>query len=390
MIVPSQIASDIETKKGAFAKVYFPNLDGLRFLSFLLVFLSHSLSADYSHIRDAEWYKYVKLEIFHDGDLGVSFFFVLSGFLITYLLLKEREVTGKINISFFYIRRALRIWPLYFFCVFFGFQLFPILKTMFGQIPDETADPFLSSLFLNNFDIIINGPPDSSVLSILWSIAIEEQFYLIWPILFIVIPSRYFIYIFLGTILISTGFRSFAPQDQIEIHTLGVIADMAIGGLGAYLSLNRKNAMLTFFENTPRLLHLSPYIIAVLFVLLKNEIFSFNLIIIFKRIIIATIFLWIILDQNFNPRSYFKISSFKYLSRFGKYTYGLYCFHSIGILISVTILRRLQLNTESYQLIFYELPLSMLISIVISVTSYHLFEIRFLKLKDRFAYIRKE
>ena len=139
--------------------------------------------------------------------MGVSFFFVLSGFLITYLLIKEKQLTGKVHISSFYIRRTLRIWPLYYFCVLFGFIAFPVLKSAFGQVPNETADPFLCSIFLNNFNAIYNGPPDSSILSVLWSVAIEEQFYLLWPILFYLASPKQYKFIFLGVIIISIIYR---------------------------------------------------------------------------------------------------------------------------------------------------------------------------------------
>ena len=82
-------------------KIFFPNLDGLRFFSFLIVFFSHIFSTDKDYIKNESWYKFFKGRLFSDGDLGVSFFFVLSGFLITYLLLKEKEYTKRIDISSF-------------------------------------------------------------------------------------------------------------------------------------------------------------------------------------------------------------------------------------------------------------------------------------------------
>ncbi|MBP8115058.1 MAG: acyltransferase, partial [Chitinophagaceae bacterium] len=155
----NQTTTAVTTKK---EKIFFPNLDGLRFFSFIIVFFSHIFATQYDYIKEEGWYQLFKGRLFGDGDMGVSFFFVLSGFLITYLLIKEKQLTGKVHISSFYIRRTLRIWPLYYFCVLFGFIAFPVLKSAFGQVPNETADPFLCSIFLNNFNAIYNGPPDSS------------------------------------------------------------------------------------------------------------------------------------------------------------------------------------------------------------------------------------
>src|SRR5215467_2966167 len=139
-------------KKEQKGKVFFPNLDGLRFICFLSVFLFHSFATNYQYIKGAPLYRFVKGFLVANGNLGVNFFFVLSGFLITYLLFAEKEKYSKISIRNFYIRRILRIWPLFYFCVFFGFVIFPILKHAFGEVSTETARPLYYLTFLNNID----------------------------------------------------------------------------------------------------------------------------------------------------------------------------------------------------------------------------------------------
>src|SRR6187402_557963 len=127
------------SEAGIKKRIFFPNLDGLRFICFFFVFMVHSFVTDDVSINNNPVHIFLKQYLFAGGQLGVNMFFVLSGFLITYLLLSEKEISGKINIKNFYIRRVLRIWPLYFFCVFFGFILFPLFKSMFGEVPNETA-----------------------------------------------------------------------------------------------------------------------------------------------------------------------------------------------------------------------------------------------------------
>jgi peptidoglycan/LPS O-acetylase OafA/YrhL len=110
-------------------RIFFPNLDGLRFIAFMAVFIQHSNSIwiaktnFYSHI----WLRVVKMFFFAATD-GVSFFFVLSGFLITYLIINEKGKTGKINSLYFYIRRSLRIWPLYYLLVLLEFTVLPTIS----------------------------------------------------------------------------------------------------------------------------------------------------------------------------------------------------------------------------------------------------------------------
>ncbi|MCB0740798.1 MAG: acyltransferase [Chitinophagaceae bacterium] len=370
-------------------KIFFPNLDGLRFFSFLIVFCSHIFATKYGYIKNSEWWQFFKGRLFNDGDLGVSFFFVLSGFLITYLLIKEKELTGKIHVTSFYVRRTLRIWPLYYFCVLFGFLIFPILKDFFGQVSNETADPFLCSLFLNNFNTVFNGPPDSSILAVLWSVAIEEQFYLIWPIFFYLVDPTKYKYIFFGVITFSLVYRIIYFPGAINTITPGVISDMAIGGLGAYLSI-ASVSFLRKIENANKWIHFLPYIFLAIILYYRNDIFITPFLVITRRIIVSFFFIWIILEQNFAKHSLFKISKFKTISILGKYTYGLYCLHTIALLIVVTGLDKLGLNKHSWELWVFEFPFAMVLSILFAYFSYHYFEKRFLKLKDKFAFIVKE
>jgi len=383
----NQATTAVTTNK---EKIFFPNLDGLRFFSFIIVFFSHIFTTKYDNIKEESWYQVFKGRLFWDGDMGVSFFFVLSGFLITYLLIKEKQLTGKVHISSFYIRRTLRIWPLYYFCVLFGFIAFPVLKSAFGQVPYETADPFLCSIFLNNFNEIYNGPPDSSILSVLWSVAIEEQFYLLWPILFYLVSPKQYKFIFIGVIVISIIYRFVFINQAIDLLTLGVISDMAIGGLGAYLSI-ASISFLQKMEKLPGWVHLIPYIVTGFFMYYRREFFyNGTMMMVFHRLIVSFFFIWIILEQNFSKRSFFKISSLKTISKLGKYTYGLYCLHTIALLVVVTGMSKMGLDKHSWQLWLIELPTALALSIFLSYISYHYFEKRFLKLKERFAFIVKE
>jgi peptidoglycan/LPS O-acetylase OafA/YrhL len=104
--------------------------------------------------------------------------------LITYLLISETEQAGKIDVIRFYKRRALRIWPLYFFCMITGALILPKIMSAFTYC----GNIFLGLTFLNNFDVIyyFDQCPEAQ-MRISWSVAIEEQFYLFWPLLFILV-----------------------------------------------------------------------------------------------------------------------------------------------------------------------------------------------------------
>lgn len=369
--------------------IFFPNLDGLRFFCFLSVFLFHGFYSSNPEITNSPAHLFIKTKLFVNGNLGVNFFFVLSGFLITYLLLEEQAIQGKIDVAKFWVRRILRIWPLYFFCVFFGFIIFPLLKSYFGQTPNETAAPIYYLTFLNNFDFIRNGPPDASVLGVLWSIAIEEQFYFVWPLLLILIPEKHYPKLFIVILAISWTFRALNHNSFLnEYHTLSCMGDLTIGALGAYYC--RIQRWRLQIENWSKgfisLIYLSFFI---LFFFRRQLLFQHPVIEIFERSIIAANILFIILEQNFSKNSLFKLSRLTRISKLGTISYGLYCLHFIGILIAINLSQKLQLNKSIWTIIFVETPAALVITIAISKFSFAFYERPFLRLKEKFAYISK-
>ena len=151
----------------------FGSLDGLRFLCIGAVLWHHSPLFNAGEFS---------ARILHRGFTGVDFFFVLSGFLITSLLLREAEARGRFSLSGFYRRRALRILPVYY-----------LLVTAIGAyyIWGKGAAEYLGYmpfyyLFLANF---LQG--DVPLLSPTWSLSVEEQYYLLWPLLLMLLPRRW-------------------------------------------------------------------------------------------------------------------------------------------------------------------------------------------------------
>jgi peptidoglycan/LPS O-acetylase OafA/YrhL len=161
---------------------YRPELDVVRFLAFLLVFFHHSvleilsLNATgklHASVGDEVWK--ILIGIFSACGMGLCLFFSLSAYLITGLLLREREKFKTISVRDFYIRRVLRIWPLYLFGLLLGI--------CWGLIDHATNDwPRLAwyLLFAGNIWCARFGW-SGNPMTPLWSISIEEQFYLIWP-----------------------------------------------------------------------------------------------------------------------------------------------------------------------------------------------------------------
>lgn len=379
------------------SKIFFPNLDGLRFISFFVVFLYHCYMSFFSYIQESDpgTYSIIKL-LFRHGNLGVNFFFVLSGFLITFLLIREKEFKGSIHVGNFYVRRILRIWPLYYLCLFIGFIVFPIYKSYSGEAYVESANPWYYVFFAANFDFMHTWPvmPNALMLSVLWSVAVEEQFYLTWPLILGLIPLRKYKYVFPAIMIFSLVFRSFYNTSPEEVHavryfhTFSVIGDMALGGLFAYFT-SYESKFRQFIVNMSKPLIIFIYVAAIGLYLFKHLLFPCGIPIIFERLFIGTAFGLIILEQNFSKNSLFKMSRFKTISKLGVYTYGLYCLHLIGMFLVAKIIAKFNLDQSSVMIAWGSVFLSLLFSVGISLASYHFFEKWFLNLKDRFAVIVK-
>jgi peptidoglycan/LPS O-acetylase OafA/YrhL len=331
LVAQPKIAPMNQTAAQAKAKIFFPNLDGLRFVSFFVVFLYHSLLSILSYLKDASPRLYPVLEfLFQHGNLGVNFFFVLSGFLITYLLIKEKEFTGRIHVPNFYVRRVLRIWPLYYLCVIVGFIGFGLLKKFTGEPVLENANPWYYVFFAANFDIMHTWPdkPDALLLSVLWSVAVEEQFYLTWPLILSLVPLKKFRFVFPAIMLMSLVFRSFYTGNNDHdfavryFHTFSVIGDMALGGLFAYL-VSYENKFKTYITNMSRGTIIMIYVLTLVFTLFKDNIFVPGVAVVFERLVIAFLFGMIILEQNYAQNSFYKMGRLKLMSNLGVFTYGL-------------------------------------------------------------------
>ncbi len=148
---------------------YVPSLNGLRAISIFIVFFHHLNAAGTFGAFHAPSF----LSFLFDGNFGVNVFFVISGFLITTLLIAEEQKNGTISLKNFYIRRIFRIFPAYYFVLFVYFLLQGASVLYF------TRESWLSSIFYYKY--LVRGDAETGHF---WSLSVEEHFYLVWPLIF--------------------------------------------------------------------------------------------------------------------------------------------------------------------------------------------------------------
>jgi peptidoglycan/LPS O-acetylase OafA/YrhL len=213
---------------------YRPELDLLRFGAFLLVFLSHVAPGDvafYGQMHVPQPIAEFIIALAAGGSWGVDLFFALSSFLITAILLRERQELGRIDIGSFYVRRLLRIWPLYFV---FLLVVIPLVR---GYFPgDDMTGKYLwaFALFAGNWACTLWGYPHS-VAGQLWSVSIEEQFYLAWPLI-LRRCAEHLVAVACGLLVIAFATRGWlvfhgALHPQIWCNTLARLDPIACGAL---------------------------------------------------------------------------------------------------------------------------------------------------------------
>lgn len=350
-------------------KLYWPEIDGLRFLAFLLVFIHHFRPADSHFLKCLN-------EI---GWIGVDLFFFLSAFLLTKLLKKEYEQSGKINIPYFFIRRLLRIWPLYFF-----YLSYILVSYYFLFKPDNDVCNRVFSLlfFFDNWMSMNEGYNFIPGTIHLWSISMEEQFYLILPI---ILPfffrnqklGRLFFVILFVIVLFLRFVFSTADYPFIYVSPLH-IDSFLFGMIIGFGYLDR------FFKRiNPKLKFCLIIVLGFCLYFLPNRYISgvSNTYLYFVVAILCCLVFDLLVNVNTVIKRFLQSPILAYL---GKISFGLYIYHIIVIAYMNIIYDRI-LNSRNWSMEFF---VTLLFTILISIISYEFFEKRFLILKRKFTIVR--
>ena len=347
-------------------RFYRPELDVVRFLAFLAVFLHHTLPLQ----PNGTWVVSFTMAC----GFGLCVFFALSAYLITTLLLRERAQTGTVDLPKFYKRRILRIWPLYFIALIYGV----IVDLQIGRF---AANPrwYVAALVMAGNMV----GPNESIVGQLWSISLEEQFYLVWPSAMKYLTRRGLLIAALGMVGVSNialayfGLIHADTWQRIWWNTLVQMEMFAAGILLALLHAARGAVRRSWAVRLPGLIAIPLiWVLAVQYGGIKGDGVHargpVSLCLGFAAVAItsaALIDLLTGLERWPRPLVYF-----------GKISYGLYVFHTTGVYLAEQHLRFMRHSER--------MVVSLAFTIAVAALSYRFLETPFLRMKERFEIVR--
>lgn len=361
-------------------KIQFPGLNGVRFIAALLVIVDHTelfkSYLGYPTLWANSYSAYL-------GAFGVSIFFVLSGFLITYLLLAEQH-EAPIRIRHFYYRRILRIWPLYYLILVLGFFVIPHLDFFQVSIYSSDMGDILHRLLLFlclAANVAFVYLPTVPFANVLWSVAVEEQFYLFWP--HVVRIKRYLLWVMIVLLAAYLVLKFYAGGVDRQFELLVIrtrFSSMIIGGIGAYLVFNEKAFIQFLYHRVVQVFLL------LLFVSMGMDWISYQSMAWLQDELISLVVCGLILNIATNPRTLVSLENtvFAYL---GKLSYGLYVYHLFAV---VLVLKGIPAFLDLQALptwMGYSLTLGLILILTTGIShfSYHYFESYFLRKKVRYS-----
>jgi peptidoglycan/LPS O-acetylase OafA/YrhL len=390
---PTRIAAETAPNKRSKAPAFYrPELDALRFIAFLSVFLCHALPFDTSlNLHGNVAFMWLALQHIREaGNFGVCLFFVLSSYLITELLRREYVLTRTVHLKAFYVRRGLRIWPLYFSVLLISAVAGSFIP--FFRMEWRQAVAYL--FFAGNWYIIAH-PVGTTALAWLWSISVEEQFYIVWPTMAKIgglrcITIGSLICIPLSVTAIATATRNGQHPDvtvwlnsivQFQFFALGALLAICVSGGAPRLS-RRLRAML-FVSG------IACWITASGGCLIKDPIATVGIarMVVGYELVAAgclCIFLSLLgVAVTLVP---------SYLVYLGKISYGLYVFHAIALFATTFVRQHLEHGGTHHSaatsfFFLVDRLAALALTITLAALSYKYLETPWLRLKRRFTFI---
>ena len=361
--------------RSANERFFHPELDVLRFFAFFFIFIHHSMPHDpaaYTAMGVSPALAAILSAIGAAGAFGVPLFFLLSAYLVTELLIRERALRGRVDLKAFYLRRSLRIFPLYFFFLVFAWALQWLIPGQHIGWRAALAFTFL----VGNWWVVFVGFP-SSVIFPLWFVSLQEQFYLVWPGLMRKLSARGLILAPVAMLVVATLTRWYLGtqhtwESRVWANTFVQLDGIAFGILFAVLLAGSYFVIKGDPLTTTRLLLGYPVAAigaAALFLATLRPTVTYSA---------ADRAAWP------PPTRIFRSWLLPALAYLGQISFGLYVFHIIGLMTSDYAVQHQASSLGRY---LFRNSVAFAVTIILAALSYRWLESPFLNLKKRFSQV---
>lgn len=359
---------------------YNSGIDVVRFIAFLLVFVHHFVYRGGNSISSAgsSYWADKNINAFaFFGAEGVTIFFCLSGYLLSRLLIKELSDRGTLSVRSFYLRRILRIWPLYY--AFIGLCL--LLSSQLGNQAIEASElPTLLTFTYNWQQIYVQD--SRGMAAILWSISVEEQIYLILPLLLILFNKIGIRKLPILLIILGNLFRILFYIYDLQIYR-NTFSYLSTIGIGMFFAINEKEIRL-WCAKRKQIVNLFLVLLVTTYVLVFESFFSNGPLVVlaFDLTALVSLALLIAVGEDNGGLKGFLMRPFAYL---GRRTYGMYIFHwpVLALMVSQSIFFDTGKGVSLTGLFF-----AFSLVVFVSVFSYRFFEKPFLDLRKKYQYVK--
>ncbi len=357
---------------------HLPQLDSLRTIAVLLVIVYH-------------WFPTSEgINRLPNGTIGVMIFFVISGFLITRILMRTRnqiradQTTLGTAYRNFFIRRALRIFPLYYLIITLVWWLIP-------QATDIDQQP--AYYYLYGYNILLHQTGNwADVLSPFWTLGVEEQLYLVWPWVVLLTPPQQFRWVIAGLIGGAVLFRAwgYTQGDLDGVLTPGSLDAFGVGAIWAYVLTERTDQLASFVRRVDAGAALGSLAFVGLLLLPANDLLP----VLFMRLVVSVLALWLVVHASLGAAGWLgRFLNNPALQYVGRISYGIYVFHMLvpGYILpfAFSLLQRINYRLTGHGLPFElgywsQRLVSLVVLIAIASLSWYVFEKPINNLKARF------
>ncbi len=357
-------------------KHYYPQLNALRGIGIISVFLYHSYKPQFGTGFLMQFASFCYENIY----LSMDMFFALSAFIITHLAFIEIEKNGSFSFRNFMLRRIFRIWPIYF--IILAIAYIAVKKIAFHyNIPVTLPPAGWYVFFVSNF--YVEG--HVFFLRQLWTISVEEQFYIVWAVCLLIMNKRISLVIAIFCVIsLVFNFYSAFGTNNVYYHSLTYLFDLMCGAYFAHL-IHKKSSIIRYISTPSFLKSMVLYLFLPIFFLsyyFLNNLFTGtanNVLDVIMRIVFIIHQCIVFVDQMYNVNSFFNLSKRRFLIYVGKIAYGVYCFHGLILTVGFLIISKLsiQINPFLSALIMFG------ITLLIGTISYTFIEKPIINLKYR-------